>query len=226
MVNARSLYRHEKKKYGQLPLLTVADDLRMRKLVMLAGQGNRILDLGCGEGWLARLLKENGNDLTGLDFTTAAVHTSRKKGIKTFVCNVETDRWPVKNSSFDVVVAAELIEHILDTDTLMKKIRRVLKPGGRLIISTPNTASLGRRLLLLFGRNPYLEECFHKTAAGHVRYFVREGIIKLLKRHSFVLEKLVSDTIVILPHQWGQSALLANIFPTLGKSLIVVAKKK
>ena len=61
-------------------------------------------------------------------------------------------RFPYPEEFFDIVHAGEAIEHLYDTDSFVQECRRVLKKGGKLIITTPNTLSLPRRILYFFGR--------------------------------------------------------------------------
>lgn len=138
---------------------------------------------------------------------------------------METDKWSVKKNYFDVVIAGEIIEHLLDTDKFLDNICRVLKPKGHLVLTTPNAASLGRRFLLLTGKNPYLETSFHPLRGGHIRYFVKESLFILLKQHKFKVEYFTSDTVIFNYNQSLYSTKLAKLIPTIGKSLIVKAKK-
>jgi len=220
-----SLYQFHIKRYDRKREVIPTDYLRFEIILSLAGTRKKILDLGCGSGLLAKKLKSRKNDVVGLDISPQAIKRAKKRGLQAFVCNLEIERWPVKKNCFDVVVASEVIEHILDTDKFLKNIRRVLKAKGSLILTTPNTASLGRRLFLLLGKNPYLEASFHPQRAGHVRYFTKDSLFILLRKHGFKIKNFTSSAVVFSQSGKIFSTWLAKIWPTLGKHLIVEAIK-
>ena len=128
---------------------------------------------------------------------------------------------------FDIVVAGEVIEHILDTDFFFNEIKRVLKSNGFLILSTPNTASLGRRILLLLGKNPYFEASYGfppEALAGHIRFFTKDLLLSFLKYKGFEIITFTSDVVNFTSSGSLSNKLIADIFPTLGHCLIVKAK--
>ena len=61
---------------------------------------------------------------------------------------------PVKNERYDVIIASEIIEHVFDTDFFIEELKRILKPNGRIIITTPNMHFAANRLLFLMGKFP------------------------------------------------------------------------
>ena len=134
----------------------LADSLRIKRMTGIINQLNpkesNILDIGCHDGTFLSLVKNRDNNFYGLDANDWAVSESKKKGfdIQQFFFDDKT-KLPFENEFFDVVIAGEIIEHIYDTDFFLAEIRRLLKPGGKLLISTPNIASLGRRFFLLLG---------------------------------------------------------------------------
>jgi len=196
-------------------------------MVSLVGTGNRVLDLGCFDGTIGEILIKNGNEVCGIDASKKAVKLAREKGIKAKVGNIE-EKFDFEDNFFDVVVSGEIIEHIVDTDFFIDEIRRVLKPNGFLVLSTPNVASLGRRILLFFGKNPYFEASFgfpSYATAGHIRFFTEDLLLSYLKFKKFEIITFTSDIVNFTPSGNISSKLLADIFPSLGRSLIVEAKK-
>ena len=201
------------------------DAERINAISMLVGNGKRILDVGCGTGKLAGILKAAGNNVRGLDGSSGAVRMAREEGIEAVNCDLERDEWPVPCESVDVVVAAEIIEHIYDTDRFLQMIRTCLVPGGVLIVSTPNLVALGRRLLMLLGYAPHMECAIREHDAGHIRYFVRETLCRLLEENSFQVEKVTSDVVNFNASGSMRSAGLARTIPTWGRTLIVKARR-
>jgi GT2 family glycosyltransferase/SAM-dependent methyltransferase/peptidoglycan hydrolase CwlO-like protein len=102
--------------------------------------GKRVLDLACGTGYGTAILGAQGGKVTGVDISAAAIRLARKRHGSDNVTFVIADCFdlPFAAGSFDVVVANEMIEHVADHDALIAEARRVLVPGGMLLVSTPN----------------------------------------------------------------------------------------
>lgn len=98
-----------------------------------------VLDIACGTGYGSRYLLEAGSDLVvGVDLSVEAVrHAVAHFGGPRFVV-ADGQVLPFQRSAFSSVVCLETIEHVADPDALLHEIRRVLTPGGRLVLSTPN----------------------------------------------------------------------------------------
>jgi SAM-dependent methyltransferase len=98
-----------------------------------------ILDVGCAQGTLALLLAEQGHNVTAVDIRASFLdyaHTRYAHGhIRYIAANIMTDIIPGR---YDIIFANQIIEHLVYPDVLVTQLKRILKPGGRLIISTPN----------------------------------------------------------------------------------------
>ena len=118
----------------------------------VGGPGRRVLDLGCRDGALTQAYLE-GNEVVGVDADREALAEAARLGIETSWADLDQ---PLEfaDTSFDVVVAGELLEHLRDPQRLVRDARRVLRPGGTLVGSVPNAYRLKGRLLFLFGRPP------------------------------------------------------------------------
>lgn len=101
-----------------------------------------ILDVGAGQGALSKLLYEAGYTVSACEFNKDNFVYDR---VEFKEANV-AEHLPYDDNSFDIVVAAELIEHLLDQTKFLSECNRVLKPGGSLVVSTPNILSLKSRL--------------------------------------------------------------------------------
>lgn len=219
-----------KRMYDQKRVYSRADMFRISEAVRLVGKGNKVLDLGCYYGFLGKLFIDEGNEVWGVDVAKEALKKAEERGLKTKYGNVEKEI-PFEECSFDVVVAAEIIEHLKDTDRFLGEIHRVLKPGGFLVLTTSNLVSFGRRIFYLLGKSGYHEASFSfpedPPPAGHLRYFNKDLLLGLLKHQHFEIVEFTSDvvnfTANIKPRL--QSTSLAKLFPTLGRSLIVKARK-
>ena len=118
----------------------------------VGGPGRRVLDLGCRYGALTRHFAP-GNEVVGLDVDREALAEASKLGIETVWADAE-EPLPFGDESFDVVVAAELLEHLRDPASVVAEAARVLRPGGTFAGSVPNGYRLKNRLRFLAGRPP------------------------------------------------------------------------
>jgi methionine biosynthesis protein MetW len=226
IVNIYKELYSDRKNLGEL-----RNNLRIKKMVSMVDkmqlESKNILDIGCYDGTFLSLIKNRKNNFYGLEASDWGFHKSLEKGIgvqKYFFDNLTA--LPYRDKFFDLVIAGEIIEHIFDTDFFLKEIHRILKLKGKLIISTPNVASLGRRLLLLFGLNPIIEVSPNELdSSGHIHYFTFDSLKNLLEKHNFEIIKSQSDCVNFSKSGKIKSALLAEICPTLGASIIYLARK-
>ena len=212
---------HLQKRYNGEFDYPLADTYRLQKAISFIGTGKRVLDVGSYDGQLSAQIQSAGNEVVAMDASSDALQVAQKRGLSTIQGDA-AQRWPVDTDSFDTVFAGEIIEHIVDTDFFLQECRRVIRPHGDLIITTPNLASLGRRLLLLLGFNPMTDTALRANQAGHVRYFVTESIRELLRENGFRV-KLISGDFISFSNSGRGSAKLANLFPRLSRSLIIHA---
>lgn len=228
----RNYHEFLKKRYDPVsnPTISYQHDPRLELILSFLRQSDtpiKLLDIGCYDGYIGSLLKKKLGtfcEIYGIDVAKNSVRLARKKGIHAKVCNV-TGRIEFKSNTFDYIFAGEIIEHLQDTDFFMREIKRVLKPEGILILTTPNFLSLGRRIYYLFGKAIYMEASYHlpKNAAGHLRYYTFETLQELVLFHTFKVLTAFSD-IVSFTHSGFGSTLLAKIFPTFGRSIILFAR--
>jgi methionine biosynthesis protein MetW len=191
------------------------------------GSGKKVLDLGCYDGRDSSLFLKQNNEVHGVEILEKPARLAKSRGIKVKVFDLHKKDWPFEDNTFDCVVAGELIEHVENADTFLSNIHRILKPSGTFIVSTPNIASLGRRFLLLVGKNPFIEISTHEEingfpAVGHVRYFTLAKLTELLNFHKLKVTEVSADCLIIGPFS---SSFLAHIFPSLSWRLLVKAKK-
>lgn len=142
--------------------------LRRDFLLGRVARGQRVLDLGCGLGDFAGELAAHGASVTGCDVaeTALALARGRHPGIE-FVLSGE-EELPFADESFDVVWAGEVLEHVQDGLGLLGEVHRVLRPDGRLLLSTPDHGPL-RRLRL--GLSATAFERHFDPRSDHVRFF-------------------------------------------------------
>jgi SAM-dependent methyltransferase len=207
--------------------------IRIRKILdffQKEKKKQKVLDIGCGEGQISQKIKELNFAVYGLDISKKNVQIAKKRGICAKLGDVEK-KFPFPNNSFDIVFAGEIIEHVYDTSLFLKEINRVLKKGGRLLLTTPNLAHLPDRIRFLFGLNPTQVQPLHEFLYLHIRPFTFNLLRESLNLHRFTIKKLTSTMVVFsrnkknVNHVEKKSIMLAKIFPKLGSFLIIEAKK-
>lgn len=148
------------------------DERAARIRALVGGPGLRVLEVGCRTGALARHYAP-GNTVVGVDVDRAALDAAAERlGMETHWSDVE-DSLPFEDGSFDVVVAAEVLEHLADPAAALANVRRVLRPGGRLVGSVPNAYRLKNRLVFMAGGPP-------DNDPMHLQLFSPAGLRRLL----------------------------------------------
>ena len=192
------------------------------------GSGKKVLDVGCYDGRDTLKFVQAGNEVHGIEVLEEPAKKAKSLGVNVAVFDMDKEKsWPYADNFFDVVVAGDIIEHVIDVDKFLANAHRVLKPGGYFLVSTPNLASLGRRLLLLFGKNPFIEISWRDKingapSVGHVRYFTMESLHRTLTMSGFAVEKITSDMFNFGPFK---STAIGKLAPGFSWRLIVKAKK-
>lgn len=196
-----------------------------------AADGQRLLDVGCGDGRIGKRFADLGYTVHGLDTAPENVQRARELGIAA-VEGDAADPLPFEDASFDVVFAGEIIEHLFDTGAFLAELSRVLRPGGWLVLTTPNLAHLPDRLLLLLGHSPGQVQPGHPFLRLHIRPFTVGTLREALEEAGFDLERSESTMVVLRRDprdpdrvQLG-SALLARLFPSFGSFILAYARKR
>jgi len=141
--------------------------------------GERVLDSGCGPGFLAALLAQNGIDVVATDVSKVGVERTRARGIDAYQCDLDTDDLPFEDGAFDAVVANSNLEHLFFIHRHIGTCVRCVRPGGKFIWLVPNIGHWRYRLWLLAGRFPYIPNS--PTDEYHIRYITAHEGMKLLR---------------------------------------------
>ena len=154
-----------------------------------------ILDVGCGDGSaLAVAARHNpGHRFAGIDWSGDALRRAHALDLTVLRAAVTAPGLPVADGAADVVIMSELIEHLVDPDGAVAEARRVLRPGGSLLLSTPNLAAWYNRGLLALGIQPVFSEVSLRgvfgrpgsVVAGHLRLFTRRALTEYLTASGF-----------------------------------------
>ena len=178
----------------------------------------RILDIGCGSGGFTRQVADQvGTEhIFGLEIgRQTAVTASRVNKINVVMATAEKPL-PFRSGSFDIVVSNQVLEHLSNTDNLIKEAYRILRNDGVCVLSTPNLASLHSILSLMLGYQPTCTGVSDETICGnpfdprygtiferskktHQRVFTARALRELFTFHGFHVEKLTGWGLHPLP---------------------------
>jgi 2-polyprenyl-3-methyl-5-hydroxy-6-metoxy-1,4-benzoquinol methylase len=209
---------------------SVFDVSRARRLSALLARRPRgwLLDVGCYDGqFISRVIGPNTaheqQRIVGLDVSEAALTGAADQGLLPVRAQVETTL-PFASEAFATVVAAEMIEHVFDTQAVLHELARVLRPDGWLALTTPNLVALSGRAQLVLGRSPHnIEFDASPGTSGHIRYFTFDTLELLLRRVG--LTPLGRWTNAAHFSALGSSELIGRLRPSLGHTLISLSAK-
>ena len=155
-------------------------------MVELIGSNKSVLDVGCASGYLAKTLGAFGNTVTGVEYDPAAAAEAEPHLHRVVVADLDQVDLAeaVGGDSFDVIVFGDVLEHLRDPLPSLRSARRMLNPGGYIVISIPNIAHGDVRMSLLLGRFPYGNLGLLDNT--HLRFFTRQSLQDLLTDAGFV----------------------------------------
>ncbi|NIO38292.1 methyltransferase domain-containing protein [Candidatus Bathyarchaeota archaeon] len=154
----------------------------------------RILDAGAGDGYIISKLKAKGHDVTAMEAAAINIKHLKRRGIPVVPHDMTRSPYPIKDESFDMVICADVLEHLYRPDVCLKELHRILRHDGALLLSTPNYSHPYRILQLIRGdsfHDPFEEYQFW----AHVRYFTHKTLTKFIESFGF----FVADVFLPLP---------------------------
>jgi SAM-dependent methyltransferase len=155
-----------------------------RRRALLLGElraGERVLDLGCGGGRFVAAARDAGADVVGVELAQQAVERARRNVPGADVRLLEPGGGlPLGHAEVDLVWCSEVLEHVPDTVAFLTESRRVLKRGGRLLVTVPDHGRLKRTLIAL-GRH----DAHYDPLGQHVRFYTRSSLARALEATGF-----------------------------------------
>jgi 2-polyprenyl-3-methyl-5-hydroxy-6-metoxy-1,4-benzoquinol methylase len=148
--------------------------------------GLRVLDIGCGNGWLAGQLVDRGCEVVGIDASVSGIEVARRAvpDGRFAVLEIGPDLLGSLNEKpFDAVVSTEVIEHVYAPDQMVRVCWEALKPGGRFVVTTPYHGYLKNLAIALTGRFDRHVEALSK--GGHIKFWSRSTLGRLLTEAGF-----------------------------------------
>src|SRR3954465_15735403 len=155
-----------------------------RRRALLLGEarsGERVLDLGCGAGRFVRALAEAGADPVGVEIAEAALERARRNAPGADLRLVAPDgSLPLEHRSIDLVWCSEVLEHVAGVAGLLVEVRRVLRPGGRLLATVPFHGRMQAALIALTRFESHFD-----PLGQHLRFFTRSSLAATLHAGGF-----------------------------------------
>jgi SAM-dependent methyltransferase len=195
----------------------------------------RLLDLGCGAGENTLLVTEALGccRAVGVDWAPRPLAVAHTQGLPVVQAVLDGADLPFPEASFDVVVLSEVIEHLVDPDHTVDEARRVLRPGGTFLVTTPNLAAWFNRLLLAAGVQPVFSEVSSRKVygrpgtevVGHLRLFTRRALVELLHDAGFVDVRLAGVSFHGVPAPLRPLDRVMARWPEVAATLLAAAVK-
>jgi 2-polyprenyl-3-methyl-5-hydroxy-6-metoxy-1,4-benzoquinol methylase len=164
--------------------------------IKLVGARQQVLDVACGEGFLARELRKSDNRITGIDVLPQAAESSALDLY--FSADLDQGIAPVieqlKGERFSRVLLLDVLEHLKQPERILDQCHEVLRKDGLLIVSVPNVANITVRIALACGRFNYAERgILDKT---HYRFFTRKTVRRMVEAHGY---RIVEEKLTVMP---------------------------
>jgi 2-polyprenyl-3-methyl-5-hydroxy-6-metoxy-1,4-benzoquinol methylase len=170
---------------------------------------------------------ERGNRVVGLEFDPKAAESAREWCDDIRVGDVEAMQLDLPEGSFDVILCADVIEHLRDPGAFLERIRPLLRAGGRLVLSTPNIANWSIRAALLFGWFRYADQGILDRT--HTHLFTRKTLLECIRDAGYTVESIditVPVPLIGTPRVESIAHAIGRVRPTLFAFQFVVAASK
>lgn len=170
-----------------------------------------ILDIGCGNGWVAKALLSAGYDVWGVDAAETGIQLANQHSPgRFFVLDVQSGKLPAElaDKKFKTIISTEVIEHLYDPREFFNFARRILEQaGGRLIVSTPYHGYLKNLALAVSGKM----DAHHTVLwdGGHIKFFSRSALEQMLTEQDFKVTGFAGAG--RLPWLWKSMVISADV---------------
>ena len=205
------------------------NDARLKALISRSGdpRGKKILEVGCGKGRFARVFKELGADIYGIDISAELLKEAKQIDKDKFL-EAGVYEMPFKDRQFDIVYLVEVIEHIPDICKAIKEIARVMRKEGTLIVIDRNILSLNNRRM--FVPNVIIKKyhemknewMYPKGSVFSEKWFMKDAVCKFLKKE---FAKVDSTYIISDSELNSKTAFLFKLFPVTRHFIAWTAKE-
>jgi 2-polyprenyl-3-methyl-5-hydroxy-6-metoxy-1,4-benzoquinol methylase len=193
-------------------------------------QPGSLLDIGCSTGKWCMHWQARGWSTCGVDIDHKHIKIACENGIDARFCDLNAEKIPFSDESFDLIFAGEVIEHIVDTDGFLSDLTRCVKRRGHVIITTPNLASFENRLRLMLGIYPAWLN-YNLQGSGHVRGYTLNILKRQLSAHGLKTLQHTGNWVPFIPQHFTDDikcpplSVTGDWFPSLSMDIIVLAQK-
>lgn len=205
------------------PNLRQRFDMRVRKLpAKLCG---RVLDVGCGSGEWLSYMRNFGVEAEGLEIDERAVNVAHSRGLTVHLGTLDRIAFP--ENSFDTVTMGHVIEHVPNLKGVLQRCNRILRRGGLLVISTPNSDSFGHRVFGQYWRGLEPPRHLHLLNQRSLCRFVENCGFTVLRCHSFVhSDSIVRQSVEIAKRtRWPDAPFGVSLSDLLRVRLIALLER-
>jgi 2-polyprenyl-3-methyl-5-hydroxy-6-metoxy-1,4-benzoquinol methylase len=167
-------------------------NIRCDLIELVRDGGNKILEIGCGQGDTGKVLKERGKaaEVVGIENNPEAAQAAKKKIDEVIIADVETAELPFTEGYFDYVIMGDVLEHLYDPWALVNKIGCYVKNGGYIIASIPNIRYWQViKELVLNGEWKYRDEGLLDNT--HLRFFTKKSMVRLFEAGPFAVNRII-----------------------------------
>lgn len=168
-------------------LFLVNEFCKEARTIELVGCEKMVLEIGCANGRMSKLLQANGCRVIGIELNAHLAEQAKPYCETVIVGDIEEDGLLSCDQQFDVVLMADVLEHLAYPDRLLERLHRHLKPGGHIVIAVPNIAYWAMRLTLLFGRFDYSLRG-GLLDSTHLRFFTRRTLEAMVAACGYRME--------------------------------------
>lgn len=159
-----------------------------QKILSWVKPEKKVLEVGCASGYLSEQLAKKGCIISGVEINPGDAKKAARFCQEVIIGDVENPATVKKiKETFDLIILADVLEHLKDPESVLKRLLKFLNEEGRVIISVPNIAFLANRLLFLRGRFDYTE--WGVMDETHLRFFTRDSITALIKKCGLKIDK-------------------------------------
>lgn len=181
-----------------------------------------VLEVGCAEGNTGAVLKGEGRarHVVGIELMGEAAEKAKNVMDQVLIGSVEQIELPFTEGQFDVIILADVLEHLVDPWLTLRRLKFYLKPNGRIVVSLPNVRNWRVSMPLFFrGKWEYQDEGIMDRT--HLRFFTRAGMMEMLRECGFETKKIVptgkrSKKLLRL-HMYALSELMAVQYVLVGQ---------
>lgn len=171
--------------------------LRVRTLLSGLEHGSRVLDVGCGRGVMLRAMLDLGHEAHGVEITAEAAAGADPRAQIRIAPDLADAEY--ETNSFDAVIMWHVLEHLPNPSQTLEELRRIIRPGGRLILAVPNFASWQAQRMGA--------DWFHLDLPRHLYHFTPQTLTRLLNRYEFDCRGVKHFALLQNPFGWLQSSL-------------------